>query len=181
MRALRSLLVPALFGLALLTIALITRSGIFARDNPGMPINSAMREAMHMMVLAPADEAFVSQHYPNASITSTGLRYLVTTPGNGLTKPQRGDVVSVEYRSAFIDGTPLDDSYKNEGPYQFPAGLARVIPGWDEAVMDMSVGERRTLIVPYWLGYGENGIKGHIPGKITLIFEVNLTGITRKQ
>ena len=40
----RTLIVPALFGLILLTIALITRSGIAARENPGVPINSAMRD-----------------------------------------------------------------------------------------------------------------------------------------
>ena len=177
MRALRSLLVPALFGLALLTIAVVTRSGWFARDNPGAPINSAMREAMNMMTLDPADEAEVARRFPSAQITSTGLRFVVTLPGDGVTRPERGQKVLVNYRGHFLDGTYLDDSFKRGGPYGFQAGLAQVIPGWDEAVMTMSKGEKRTLIIPYWLGYGDKGIKGHIPGKTTLVFEVELLDI----
>ncbi len=177
MRALRPLLVPALFGLALLTIALVTRSGKLARDNPGAPINSAMREAMHMMTLPPADEAEVTRRFPAAEITSTGLRYVVTQPGDGVTKPARGQPVLVNYRGTFLDGTYLDDSFKRGAPYGFPAGQAQVIPGWDEAVMDMSKGEKRTLIIPYWLAYGEKGVTGHIPPKATLIFEVELVDL----
>ncbi|MCF3651084.1 FKBP-type peptidyl-prolyl cis-trans isomerase [Synoicihabitans lomoniglobus] len=177
MRALRPLLIPALFGLILLGIALVTRSGKLARENPGVPINSAMREAMHMMVLPPADEALVNQRYPQTEITSSGLRYIVTAPGDGVTHPQRGEKVAVHYRGNFLDGTYLDDSYKRNGPYIFPAGVASVIPGWDEAVMDMSKGEKRTLIIPYWLAYGEKGVKGHIPEKTTLIFEIELVDV----
>ena len=55
----RVLLVPALFGVILLTIAIVTRSGKFARENPGQPINSAMREAMNMMNLDPDVEAMI--------------------------------------------------------------------------------------------------------------------------
>lgn len=177
MRALRTLLVPAIFGLALLTIALITRSGKLARDNPGAPINSAMREAMNMMTLPPADEATVRQRFPSAEITSSGLRYLVTRPGDGKTRPARGQTVAVTYRGAFLDGTYLDDSFKRGAPYSFQVGRAQVIPGWDEAILDMTKGEKRTLIIPYWLAYGEKGVKGHIPPKATLVFEMELVNV----
>jgi FKBP-type peptidyl-prolyl cis-trans isomerase len=173
----RVLLVPAFFGLILLTIAIVTRSGKFARENPGNPINSAMRESMNMMVLDPADEAAISLRFPTAQITSTGLRYLINEPGDGTTKPERGQTVSVHYRGMFMDGTTLDSSFKRGEPFSFEVGLARVIPGWDEGVRDMTVGEKRTLIIPYWLGYGENGIQGHIPERATLIFEVELLKI----
>ncbi|WP_221031298.1 FKBP-type peptidyl-prolyl cis-trans isomerase [Actomonas aquatica] len=177
MRALRTLLVPALFGLALLTIALVTRSGKLARENPGAPINSAMREAMNMMTLPIVDEGIVSQRYPKAEITPTGLRYLITQPGDGLTRPTRGQEVLVHYRGFFLDGTPLDDSYSKGQPFHLQAGQAQVIPGWDEAIMEMTKGEKRTLIIPYWLGYGEKGIKGHIPPEATLVFEVELVDV----
>jgi FKBP-type peptidyl-prolyl cis-trans isomerase len=176
-RALRVLLVPAIFGLILLTMAIVSRSGKFARENPGNPINSAMREAMNMMVLDPADEAAVSLRYPTAKITSTGLRYIINQPGAEAPKPERGQSVVVDYRGMFMDGTTFDDSFKRGKPFIFEVGLARVIPGWDEGVRDMTIGEKRTLIIPYWLGYGANGIQGHIPKKATLVFEVELLEI----
>ena len=177
MRALKSLIVPALFGLALLTIAIVTRSGKFARENPGAPISSAMREAMNMMTLAPHDQAVVSQRFPNHEITNTGLRYVVTAPGDGMTFPERNQTIAVHYRGTLLDGTPIDDSFRRGEPYSFQVGQAKVIPGWDEALLTMSKGEKRTLIIPHWLGYGEKGVQGHIPPEATLIFEVELVDL----
>ena len=81
----RTLIVPAIFGLILLAIAITTRSGKFARENPGAPINSAMREAMNMMLLPPGQEAIITQLYPEAEITKTGLRYVISQTGEGTT------------------------------------------------------------------------------------------------
>ena len=173
----RTLLVPAIFGIILLSIAVVTRSGKFARENPGAPINSAMREAMDMMVLPPEQEAIIGQLYPTAKITKSGLRYIVTQEGDGITKPNRGQPVAIHYRGTFRDGTYLDDSFKNNDTYKFPAGKAQVVPGLDQAVLDMSKGEKRTLIIPYWLGYGEKGVQGKIPAQTTLIFEVELVDV----
>jgi hypothetical protein len=173
----RTLLVPAIFGIILLTIAIVTRSGTFARENPGAPINSAMREAMDMMVLPPEQEAIIGQLYPNAEITKSGLRYVVTQAGDGVTIPARGQPVAIHYRGTFLDGTYLDDSFKHNDTYKFPAGKAQVVPGLDQAVLDMSKGEKRILIIPYWLGYGEKGVQGKIPEKTTLVFEVELVDV----
>ena len=178
MRGLRTLLVPALFGLALLIAALITRTGILARKNPGEPINSAMREAMGQASLPPRDAEQVAQRFPNAIVTPSGLRYRVDRPGQGGPMPQRGQFVSVHYRGELLDGTPFDDSYsRGEGPFNFPVGIGRVVPGWDEALMTMTKGEKRTLIVPYWLAYGEKGQRGRIPPRATLVFEVELVDL----
>lgn len=172
---LRTLAIPALFGLALLAVALTTRSGILARENPGAPINSAMREAMGAQQLPPADAAIVAQRFPGAAITRTGLRYMIERPGTGDEGPRPGQWIKAHYRATFLDGTPFDSSHDtNEGPFNFQLGTGRVISGWDEIIPSMRRGELRTVIIPYWRAYGDRGIRGKIPPKATLVFEIDL-------
>jgi hypothetical protein len=75
-----------------------------------------------------------------------------------------------------LDGTKFDSSRDRGTPYVFRVGAGSVIKGWDEAVATMKKGEKRTLIVPWWLAYGDKG-KGPIPGRATLVFEVELLDI----
>ncbi len=171
----RSIFVLSLFGIALITLAFVVRSGAYARKDPGLPINSAMREAMGVQLLPDRDAMVIAQRFPGARETPRGLRYLIQTPGTGDATPQRGQWVMAHYDAWFLDGTPFDSSRtKDVGPLNFQVGAGKVIAGWDEAFLTMKKGERRTLIIPYWLAYGEKGIRGKIPPKATLIFDVEL-------
>lgn len=80
----------------------------------------------------------------------------------------------VHYEGRLLDGTVFDSSYKRGSPFTFRLGLGSVIAGWDEAFLSMTKGEKRTLIVPHWLAYGEKGRPPKIPPNATLIFEVEL-------
>ena len=75
---------------------------------------------------------------------------------------------------SLLDGTLLESSTKNGAPLTFRVGMSRVIKGWDEALLAMKKGERRTLIVPHWLGYGVVGNPPKIPPYATLVFDVEL-------
>jgi FKBP-type peptidyl-prolyl cis-trans isomerase FkpA len=57
-----------------------------------------------------------------------------------------------------------------------PGPTDRVIPGWQEGVALMGVGDKVELAIPYQLAYGAEG-KGPIPGAATLLFTVELLGI----
>ncbi|MGC4072539.1 MAG: FKBP-type peptidyl-prolyl cis-trans isomerase [Nibricoccus sp.] len=171
----RSFFVLALLAVVLATIAISVRSGIFARKNPGRPINSAMRAALETPQFSTEDAMIIAQKYPGAHKTESGLLYVVHAPGEGPT-PFKGQIVSVQYTGTFLNGQKFDSSFDNGAPFNFQVGFNRVIAGWEEAFGGMRKGEKRTLIVPYWLGYGEKG-RGKIPARATLVFEVELLGI----
>ncbi|KAI9375052.1 FK506-binding protein 2 [Aspergillus egyptiacus] len=92
-------------------------------------------------------------------------------------KTVKGDTVHMHYRGTLAaDGSEFDASYNRGQPLKFPLGTGRVIKGWDEGLLDMCVGEKRTLTIPPEYGYGNRGI-GPIPGGATLIFETELVEI----
>lgn len=110
--------------------------------------------------------------------TDSGLKYIVMAEGEGPT-PEAGNLIGAHYTGWLLDGTKFDSSRDLGKPLQFPIGQGRVIRGWDEGLMSMSVGERRVLIIPPELAYGERGTPGGpIPPGATLIFDVELMSIT---
>lgn len=171
----RSFFILALLAAVLVTIAIGVRSGMFARKDPGKPINSAMRAALDTPQFSTEDAMIIAKKYPSARKTESGLLYVVHAPGEGPT-PFKGQIVSVHYTGTFLNGQKFDSSHDRGAPFNFQVGFGRVITGWDEAFGSMRKGEKRTLIVPYWLGYGEKG-RVKIPPRATLIFEVELLGI----
>jgi peptidylprolyl isomerase len=118
--------------------------------------------------MAVADSDFVT--------TDSGLKYYELAAGDGAT-PEPGQLVAVHYTGWLEDGTKFDSSLDWGQPFIFPLGEQMVIPGWDEAVSTMKVGDQRQLVVPPELAFGETGIDGLIPPNSTLIFEVELVEI----
>lgn len=108
-----------------------------------------------------------------ATKTPSGLMYIVTRPGAG-PKPASGAKVKVHYAGRLTDGTEFDSSYKRGEPIEFQVGTGMVIPGWDEGIMLMQKGEKRTLIIPANLAYGPEGRPPVIPPNSTLVFDVEL-------
>ena len=172
----RSFFYLALLGAALITIALVVRSGSLARKDPGRPINSAMREALN--TTSPQfntdDAMLIAKTYGNARVTPSGMRWVERAPGVGDARPRIGGEVIAHYDGRLLDGTPFDSSYKSGVPFTFRVGIGSVIVGWDDAFLTMKKGEKRTLIIPYWLAYGDEGRPPAIPPKATLVFEVEL-------
>ncbi|MGJ8593542.1 MAG: peptidylprolyl isomerase [Aquaticitalea sp.] len=105
--------------------------------------------------------------------TNSGLRYQIIQKGNGK-KAEKGNMVSVHYKGQLADGTVFDSSYKRNKPLDFQVGVGQVIPGWDEGICLLNVGDKARLVIPSDLGYGAVGAGGVIPPHATLVFDVEL-------
>lgn len=67
-----------------------------------------------------------------------------------------GKKVRAHYRGTLDDGTQFDSSYDRGEPIEFICGAHQMIPGFDAAVIDMAVGEKKTVHIPAADAYGEH-------------------------
>ena len=110
-------------------------------------------------------------------VTESGLQYKEITAGEGAT-PTADDTVTVHYKGTLIDGTVFDSSYDRGQPASFP--VSGVIAGWVEALQLMNVGDKFELAIPSALAYGPSGTGPQIGPDSTLLFEVELLDIAKK-
>jgi FKBP-type peptidyl-prolyl cis-trans isomerase len=87
-----------------------------------------------------------------------------------------GDTVSVNYTGKLADGTVFDTS-AGKAPISFTLGSGQVIPGFEQGIVGMRVGGKRTVTIPPSMAYGPNDY-GPIPGNSTLTFDIELVSIT---
>jgi FKBP-type peptidyl-prolyl cis-trans isomerase FklB len=111
------------------------------------------------------------------STLESGLQYIVLEKGIG-DKPDLNDTVSVHYEGTLINGEVFDSSLDREEPVSFPVN--GVIKGWTEALQLMNEQAKWKLFIPADIAYGKTG-NGSIGPNETLIFEVELIGITPKE
>lgn len=125
-----------------------------------------------------------------ATVAPATAQVLTTTPsGLGIADVQvgtgaearPGKTVVVHYTGWLYarntKGRQVDSSRESGKPFEFPLGAGRVIAGWDEGVVGMKVGGRRTLLIPSELGYGAEGAGEDIPPNSPLIFDVELVDV----
>jgi peptidylprolyl isomerase len=101
---------------------------------------------------------------------------LIAGSGGAIKSGQQATVqyVGVLYKT----GKEFDTSWgKSKQPFQFALGSGAVIPGWDQGVLGMKVGERRRLTIPAALAYGAQGSPPKIGPNETLIFDIDLKKI----
>ncbi|MEA1787066.1 peptidylprolyl isomerase [Arenibacter sp. GZD96] len=109
--------------------------------------------------------------------TESGLRYKIIQKGKGEVKAIKGKSVSVHYEGALDNGQVFDSSYKRNQPISFTLGVGQVIPGWDEGIGLLSVGDKARFVIPSDLGYGSAGAGGVIPPDAILVFDVELMAV----
>lgn len=109
-------------------------------------------------------------------VTGSGLQFEILTASDQAEprRPAPADTVRLHYHGTLVDGTVFDSSIRRGEPITIP--LAGVIPGWQEALPMMSVGDRWRITLPPALGYGA-AWTGSIPPQSVLVFEIQLLDV----
>ncbi|XGC81521.1 FKBP-type peptidyl-prolyl cis-trans isomerase [Bdellovibrio bacteriovorus] len=110
---------------------------------------------------------------------NTELKITDTVEGTGKAAV-KGALLICNYEGFLEDGTKFDSSYDHGRPFQFVIGSGKVIKGWDQGLMGMKEGGKRTLFVPAHLGYGER-VKPKIPAHSNLIFHVEMIEVRPRE
>ncbi|EDL88049.1 FK506 binding protein 9, isoform CRA_a [Rattus norvegicus] len=107
----------------------------------------------------PSDSISITSHYkpPDCSVLS-----------------KKGDYLKYHYNASLLDGTLLDSTWNLGKTYNIVLGFGQVVLGMDMGLREMCVGEKRTVIIPPHLGYGEAGVDGEVPGSAVLVFDIEL-------
>jgi len=107
----------------------------------------------------------------------TELAAQIIQEGTGEAQVQVGDKITVHYTGILTNGTKFDSSVDRGQPFSLTIGVGQVIPGWDQGVVGMKVGEIRRLFIPAQFAYGKAGVPGTIPPNSPLIFDIQLISI----
>lgn len=127
-------------------------------------------------VLPPTPEPPTFVNPEDYTVTDSGLQYYFLEEGTGET-PKPGEVAVVNFVGWVKDGLKFADSQEGV-PVEFVVGEEQILPGWDEMVLLMQVGDMVQFVLPPELGLGEEGApNGVIPPNATLVFEMELVEI----
>ena len=118
-----------------------------------------------------AGEDSSAQEAPVGEVTE--LQITDTQEGAGKVA-ENGMTVDVHYVGTLVSGQKFDSSRDRDQPFSFKLGAGQVIKGWEQGVVGMKVGGKRSLVIPPALAYGEQGAGGVIPPNATLKFEIEL-------
>lgn len=116
--------------------------------------------------------AEVEKNFPGFAVDSNGIYWKTKKAGNGIKIGGRKNV-ACEYKGYLVNGTVFDKS-AGRGPLEFVTASGQMIPGFDIMVQDMSLGEKRTVVIPSDLAYGDQGYPGVIPGGAYIAFDIEV-------
>jgi len=120
-----------------------------------------------------------NRQQPGVIQLPSGIQYSVLKSGNAAASanPTVSSTVVVNYRGMLIDGTEFDSTWAHGAPVSFI--VDKVIPGWQDVIPRMHVGDRWKVVIPPQLAYGERGALPRIGPNEALVFEIELLRIAQ--
>lgn len=135
-------------------------------------------EALYESMKADSDQelqSYLAEKHINTIDQEPGVYYWTTLPGTGK-QPNPGDLVSVHYEGRFLNGLVFDSLYRSDTTFSFVLGRGLTLPGWEEVIPKMHVGECATVLIPYPMAYGDRSV-GVIPPYSNLIYDIELLDV----
>lgn len=126
---------------------------------------------------ASKSDAFLAKNRQRPGVVQlpSGIQYAVMSKGTGTVSPTVHSMVTVNYRGMLIDGTEFDSTWAHGAPVKFT--VDKVLPGWQDVIPRMHVGDRWKVVIPPRLAYGGNGELPRIGPNEALVFEIELLDI----
>lgn len=98
---------------------------------------------------------------PEIITTPTGIKYAITQESKNKKPayPLKGDIVAIDYTGYLANGQIFDATHAGgQKSLQFTVGSGSVIPGLDDMVSRMEVGQKVQAIIPPELAYADKGV-----------------------
>jgi FKBP-type peptidyl-prolyl cis-trans isomerase FklB len=122
-----------------------------------------------------ADYMDRNRQQPGVIQLPSGIQYAVIKKGDGQASPTVTSMVTVNYRGMLVDGTEFDSTWARGAPVHFE--VDKVIPGWQDVIPRMHVGDRWKVVIPPQLAYGAHGALPRIGPNEALVFEIELLDV----
>ncbi|PRC93817.1 FKBP-type peptidyl-prolyl cis-trans isomerase [Solimicrobium silvestre] len=167
-----------------LSVCAFQHNAIAKQQETTTPVNQASEQSVEPTVAPEPVPALAPTPAPApAPVPTPALVIKDTKIGKGA-EAVAGQDVTVHYTGWLYDakakkfhGKKFDSSRDHGQPFKFPLGGHRVIQGWDQGVVGMKIGGKRTLIIPSELAYGTRGAGDVIPPGAKLVFDVELLAV----
>lgn len=120
-------------------------------------------------------EDYVVSNNINVNPEPSGIYIIPMENGKGRC-PVKGEKVEIDFSASLLDGQEVGSTFDMPEKFSFVLGENYVIPGWEEVIPKMHLGDRVKTIIPFEMAYGEHSV-GSIPPYSNLIYEIKLLKI----
>ncbi len=123
--------------------------------------------------------AYLEQNNINSEPVGSGFYFFIEREGTGK-YPTQKDSVTLHFLLMTTKGEELSNTYTNAEPLRYQMGSFILPQGVEEAILKMQIGGKYRVIVPYYLGFGAEGIESIVPPYAHLVYSIELIEINGK-